>query len=202
MVTATEQNPPTPDREGIFLRLDLSGGFPYTFTEYARRAMWLVVYTVLIRFSPGRLSAWRRFWLRLFGAKVGHACNIRPTCRIRHPWLLEVGDWSCLADNVEVYNLGPIRIGDHTVVSQNAHLCNGTHDYRVPAMPLVRPTMTIGSGIWICADSFIGPGVTVGDNSIVGARAVVTRDVPAGVIVAGNPATVVKDRPFGPQGLS
>ncbi|HZK80265.1 MAG TPA: type B chloramphenicol O-acetyltransferase, partial [Humisphaera sp.] len=60
----------------------------------------------------------------------------------------------------------------------------------------LRPSITIGSGVWICAGAFIGPGVTIGDNSIVGARAVVTRDIPPGMIVAGNPARVIKPRPM------
>jgi len=159
--------------------------------------MWTVVYQLLIRFSPGRLARWRRFWLRRFGAQIASTCNIRPSARIRHPWLLEMGPYSTLADNVEVYNLGPITIGAHTVISQNSHLCNGTHDYSQPSLPLVRPTMKIGSGIWVCADAFIGPGVTIADNALVGARAVVMRDVPKGVIVAGNPAKVVRARPMG-----
>ncbi len=80
------------------------------------------------------------------------------------------------------------------MVSQRTHLCAGTHDYSLPDLPLRRPPIRIGSGGWICADAFIGPGVTVHDNSVVGARAVVTKDVPAGMVVAGNPARVVKTR--------
>ncbi len=105
-----------------------------------------------------------------------------------------MGDYSTLADNVEAYNLGPITIGRHTVISQGSHLCNGTHDYKDPSLPLVRPSMTIGSGVWVCADAFIGPGVEIGDNALIGARAVVTRDVPRDMIAAGNPAKVVRSR--------
>lgn len=185
------------EKPPIFQRLDTCAGFPYRKSEYARRFAWALVYRLLIRFSPGRLAGWRRFWLRRFGARLAPSVNIRPTARIRHPWLLSMGAYSTLADNVEVYNLGPIDIGDHTVISQNVHLCNGTHDYKDPSLPLLRPNMTIGSGVWVCADAFVGPGVTIGDNSLVGARAVVTKDVPAGVIVGGNPARVLKPRPLG-----
>lgn len=181
---------------GVFQRLDTCAGFPYSLSEYARRFAWAFVYAVLIRFSPGRVRRWRVFWLRRFGAKLDPSCNIRPSARIRHPWLLEMGPYSTLADNVEVYNLGPIRIGAHTVVSQNVHLCNGSHDYLDPSLPLLRPEMAIGSGVWVCADAFIGPGVAIGDNTLVGARAVVMRDLPADVIAAGNPCKVVRDRPL------
>ena len=111
-----------------------------------------------------------------------------------HPWLLTLGNNTFVSDDVTVYNLGPVTIGDQTVISQGSYLCAGTHDYTRPDLPLVRSPITIGSGVWICAQAFIGPGVTIGDNSVVGARAVVTRDVPPGVVVAGNPARVIKPR--------
>jgi putative colanic acid biosynthesis acetyltransferase WcaF len=103
---------------------------------------------------------------------------------------------SCLADGVMIYNLGPVSIGPHTVISQDAYVCAGTHDYSKPNLPLQRPAITIGGGVWICAKAFIAPGVTVGDNAVVGACAVVTKDVPPGMIVAGNPARVVRPRPM------
>jgi putative colanic acid biosynthesis acetyltransferase WcaF len=132
--------------------------------------------------------------LRWFGAKLGPHCGIRPSTKIFHPWLFEMGDWSMLADGVLVYNLGPVKIGEHSVVSQDAFLCAGTHDYTDPILPLQRPPITIGDGVWIATQAFIGPGVTVGNNSVVGARAVVMKDVEPGVIVAGNPARVIKPR--------
>jgi putative colanic acid biosynthesis acetyltransferase WcaF len=85
-------------------------------------------------------------------------------------------------------------VGDHSVVSQDASLCAGTHDHTRADLPLQRPPIHIGSGVWVCAEAFIGPGVTIGNNSVVGARAVVAGDVPAAVVVAGNPAKVVKTR--------
>lgn len=185
-----------PHEPKVFQRLDRIKTYPYTRSEYLRRFAWNTVQSLLIRTSPGRAMGWRRFWLRFFGAKVGKLSGIRPTTRIVHPWLLTLEDFAILGDGVTVYNLGHVTVGEHSVVSQNVHLCAGTHDYTQPDLPLIRSTITIGRGVWVCADAFIGPGVTIGDNTVVGARSVVVKDIDPGVIVAGNPARVVKQRPM------
>lgn len=180
----------------IFQRLDLVNPSPYPRSHYVRRLIWVLVDALLFRFTPQRAFRWHRFILRLMGAKLGEGVYVRPSARIRHPWLLSIGDHSSVGDNVLVYNLGPISIGRHTAISQNVHLCAGTHDYKDPALPLIRSSITIGSGVWICADAFIGPDVTVADNALVAARAVVTKDVPPATIVGGNPAKVIRQRPL------
>jgi putative colanic acid biosynthesis acetyltransferase WcaF len=186
----------------VFQRLDRATPRPYTKTEYAKRVMWDLVHRLLFRTSPRPAFRWRAMLLRWFGARLGRPVFVRHTCRVQYPWLLEAGDWVQLGEDVVVYNLGPVRIGSHSTVSQGAYICAGSHDYTKPDLPLLRPPITIGRGVWIAAQAFIGPGVTVGDNSVVGARAVVTKDVPPGVIVAGNPARVIKPRPMTGQGTS
>jgi len=188
-------HPPGHNSAQPFQQLDQAVGYPYARSEYLARFSWLLVQRVLIRPSLPRASRWRRWWLRRFGAAIGEHSTTRPSTHVIHPWLLTMGQWSSLGDGVICYNLGSIEVGDHTVVSQHVHLCAGSHDYTDPRLPLVRPGITIGSGVWIAADAFIGPGVMVGDNAVVGARAVVTRDVEPGTVVAGNPARVVKARP-------
>lgn len=181
---------------GVFQRLDRTASFPYAPGEYVRRALWEIVQTVFIRPSPRRAYGWRRWWLRRFGAKLGHRAAIHPSTRVVHPWLLSMADWSMMSHGVVVYNLGPVSLGAHSVVSQDVYLCAGSHDYTKAALPLLRPPITIGSGVWIAAGTFVGPGVTIGDNSVIGARAVVMSDVPAGVVAAGNPCRVIKARPM------
>ena len=108
------------------------------------------------------------------------------------PWNLEIGEYAAIGDRAILYALGPITIGARATISQRAHLCAGTHDIRDPARPLLKPPITIGSDAWVCADAFVGPGVTVGEHAIVGARAVAMKDVPAHAIVVGNPACQTK----------
>lgn len=126
------------------------------------------------------------------GAKVGKHVQVFPSANIMYPWLLEVGDRSVISWGVNVYNLGKISIGSDTVISQYAHLCGGTHDYAGERFTLLRTGLTVGSNVWIGADAFVGPSVTVNYGSVVAARAVVVRDVDSLTVVGGNPAKPIK----------
>ena len=148
----------------------------------------------LFRFSPRLLWGWRTALLRLFGAKIGRHVQIHPSVRIFLPWNLEVGDWSSIGFDALVYNLGRVTIGERVTISQRAHLCAGSHDYRDRAMLLLKPPITIGDGAWICADAFVGPGVNVGEGAVLGACSVVMRSVERNSVMAGNPARRVADK--------
>lgn len=165
----------------------------WTRREQAGRVLWALT-VPLFRLSPRPFWGWRRAILRAFGAKVGRNVHVYPTARITIPWNLTLGEGCAVGDRAIIYALGPISLGPRATVSQYAHLCAGSHDWRDPAMPLTRPLIAIGADVWVCADVFVGPGVTVGDGAILGARAVVVRDVGPRTIVAGNPASVVGTR--------
>jgi putative colanic acid biosynthesis acetyltransferase WcaF len=161
--------------------------------EWLGRAAWGLI-RPLFRFSPRPLWQWRVLLLRLFGARIGSRVNIHPSVLVEIPWNLRIGSYCAIGDRAILYNLGMVQIGSATTLSQGAHLCAGTHDYRKAEFPLVKSPISIGDNVWICADAFIGPGVKIEDRVIVGARAVVIRDVTAGSIVAGNPAVAVRRR--------
>jgi putative colanic acid biosynthesis acetyltransferase WcaF len=95
---------------------------------------------------------------------------------------------------VSLYNLAPISLRRGANVSQNCHLCAGTHDYSRWSMPLVAKPIVVGENAWIGADAFVGPGVSIGELCVVGARSVVVKDLPARTVCAGNPCRVLKDR--------
>ncbi len=114
------------------------------------------------------------------------------------PWNLAVGADAALGEDVLVYNLGPVTIGARATVSHRAHLCAGSHDFRDPALPLLKPPIVVGPQAWVCAQAFVGPGVTVGEGAVVGAASVAMRDVEPWAVVAGNPARVVTTRMINP----
>jgi len=165
----------------------------YRAWELIRRVLWGVG-AVLFRWTPRLLYGVRNAILRGFGAEVGQHVRIHPSATIYFPWNLSIGDWSSIGEGAFIYNLGPIAIGEKVTVSQRAHLCAGTHDATDPAMPLRKPPIEVGDQAWVCADAFVGPGVTVGQGAVVGARAVAVDDVEAWTIVGGNPAQVIKER--------
>jgi putative colanic acid biosynthesis acetyltransferase WcaF len=159
------------------------------------RALWEVLRNPMFKWTPRPMWGWRRGVLRLFGAEIGRDVRIYPSVRIAVPWNLRIGDEATVGDQAILYALGSVTIGSQATISQNAHLCAGTHDYRRSDMALLKTPISISKGAWVCADAFVGPGVIVGAFSIVGARAVVLKSIPDGVIVGGNPARILRNRP-------
>lgn len=177
-------------------RLDIKQnrtGQKYPFGIQIKRLCWAFG-RILFRFAPRPMYGIRRMLLRLFGSKVGAHVNVSNTVTIYFPWNLDIGDWSSIGEHAYIYNLGKITIGEKATISQRAHLCAGSHDYSDPVLPLLTPPIVIGEQAWICADAFVGPGVTVGDGSVVGARTVVVKDVEPWTVVAGNPARCIRKR--------
>jgi putative colanic acid biosynthesis acetyltransferase WcaF len=169
-------------------------GPTFTLRNQLERLLWTVTWFLLIRFSPPQAHKYRILILKLFGANVSWNAYIYPNVSIWAPWNLHMDDYATLGRNVICYNISPISIGRMAVVSQNVHLCTGTHDYRDPAFPLYARPIAIGRRAWICADSFVGPGVTVHDGAILGAVGVAKQDLDAWTIYAGNPARPLKSR--------
>ncbi len=134
-------------------------------------------------------SALRDRLLRLFGARIGRGLIIRSGVNITFPWRLAVGDHVWLGEEVLILTLAPVTIGSNVCVSQRAFLCTGSHALRQQEFDLVTAPIKVEDGVWISAMSFVGPGVTIGEGSIVAAGAVIVKPVPAGCLAKGNPAT-------------
>lgn len=166
----------------------------YPKSVLGRRLAWRLV-APFFHGSPRFLYGWRNLLLRSFGAKLGSGVRFYPSARVFHPWNLTVGDHVVIGPAANLYSLAEIRIEANVLISQGAHLCAGSHDHRQPNLPLILRPIVIESGVWLAAECFIGPGVTVRQGAVVGARAVVVRDVAAGRVVAGNPAREVGTSP-------
>ncbi len=161
----------------------------------AARALWGTVWLLLFRPSPRPAHAWRRALLRLFGARLGTDVNVYANVRIWAPWQLRIGNRVGVADGVTLYNMAPMEIGDGCVISQGAHLCGGSHDIDSSNFQLVARPVVLEDQVWICADAFIGPGVRVARGCVVGARAVVIKDIQEPWTVwTGHPATRKRSR--------
>ncbi len=167
---------------------------PWSRSERLRYTLWLFVRTALFRPTPKFLFGWRNCVLRAFGARIGHDVFISQTSVIRMPWHLIVESGACIGEHAEIYNLGQVTIGARSTIAQHSYLCTGSHDFSDPRMPLVTAPISIGDDVFVGACAIILLGVTVGSRVIVGAGTVLAKNVPPNVIVAGNPARVIRTR--------
>jgi putative colanic acid biosynthesis acetyltransferase WcaF len=173
---------------------DTHAGPSFPAANRAARLGWNLVQATLFRWSPRPFHAWRIFLLRIFGASVGRGAHVYPGARIWAPWNLEIGDEAGVADGVILYSQGKITLGRRVVVSQGAHLCAGTHDYQKKGFPLLTAPIVVGDEAWIAAEAFIHPGVNIGEGAVIGARSVVTGDLPAWMVSVGHPCRPLKPR--------
>lgn len=163
------------------------------------RLVWRTVWLLAYRPSPKVFHGWRRFLLRGFGAKIAKDAYPHPSVKIWAPWNLEMGSLSCLGPYVDCYCVDRVVIGSRATVSQYSFLCTATHEYRVPSRPVVTAPIMIGERAWVAADAFVGPGVTIGEGVVVGARSSVYGNVEPWTVVAGNPARVIRKYRLDPQ---
>ena len=182
------------------LQLDLrQGNTKWGLWTKIRRGLWEAAWLLLFLPTPKRLgNPWRMWILRLFGARIDGSALIAGSCKILQPWILHLGDGVTIGPQTEIYNYALVSIGSMSVVSQYSYLCTGTHDYMHPHMPLIWAPIHIGSQCWIAAGVFVSPGVTIGCGTVVGARSVVTHDLPPWSVCAGNPCKVLKPRVINP----
>ncbi|WP_340112518.1 WcaF family extracellular polysaccharide biosynthesis acetyltransferase [Maribellus mangrovi] len=167
---------------------------PHSLKVKIKRVLWAVCYTIFFRTTPGPMRRWRAFLLRLFGAKVSPKARISPSAKITMPWNLTVEDFGTIGPYAIIYSTAEIHIGKQATVSQYSYLCSATHDYEDSHFTLYAEPIVIKGQAWVSADVFVGPGVTIGEGTVVGARSSVFKDLPAWKVCVGNPAKPIKAR--------
>ena len=141
--------------------------------------------------------------------RIGDHVDVFGTLYSQSKGLIQLGSFVRVGRNVQIRSASKVSIGDYTVIGENTIIAdNNTHPITVTfrkvrsQMPSdsemhlwkwsdIKP-VTIGQNVWMGENARICKGVTIGDNAIVAASAVVTTDVPANSIAAGNPARIVK----------
>ncbi|WP_282124755.1 putative colanic acid biosynthesis acetyltransferase [Algibacter mikhailovii] len=161
----------------------------------ALRLLWTIIWTIFARPLPRRVgNRWKIILLRLFGAQIHATAVVYSSVRIYMPWLLVMKEYSCLAPEVDCYNVAKITLGAHATVSQKTYLCTASHNMNKKDYPLITAPIIIKNQAWIGASAFIGMGVTIGQGGVVGATASVYKNVDPWTVVGGNPAKFIKKR--------
>lgn len=161
------------------------------------RVAWNITYIFLFRpFSLRVFKKWRVFLLRSFGGNVSYKAMVNSNVKIWAPWNLTIGDYSCLGPQVDCYNQGKITIGENVTISQKTYLCASSHDYTKASHDLLLKPISIEDRVWVAADAYIGPGVEIKEGSVIGARSVVTSNLPAWMVCVGFPCKPIKKREF------
>jgi acetyltransferase-like isoleucine patch superfamily enzyme len=131
----------------------------------------------------------------ILGKVGGGYFNIEKPFRCDYGYNIEIGDNFFANFNFVVLDVGKVRIGNNVQIAPNVGLYTAGH----PLHPDSRNSgyeygidITIGNNVWLGGNVCVMPGVTIGDNAVIGAGAVVTKDIPANAVAVGNPAKVVK----------
>jgi putative colanic acid biosynthesis acetyltransferase WcaF len=157
-------------------------------------ALWYAIKCLVFLSALPYPSGFKCALLRLFGACVGRGVVLKPRVNIHFPWKLAIGDFVWIGEEALILNFERVTIGSHCCISQRAFLCTGNHDYRQPHMPFRNRPISLADGVWVGAQAFIGPGVTIGSEAVVTAGSVATKNLPAEMISTGNPCRPLRHR--------
>lgn len=169
-----------------------------TIENKIKRALWNIISIILFRpFITKVFRPWRIALLKVFGARIEWNAEVYASVKIWAPWNLHMGHRSCLGPDVICYNQDIIELENDVTVSQYSYLCTAGHQTdrsNTNDSGLITAPIIIRNGAWIGTRAFIGMGVEIGENSIVGATASVYKDVEPWTVVGGNPARFIKKR--------
>src|SRR5262245_42899306 len=134
--------------------------------------------------------------LRQLLGEVGEGVVVRPPCWVEYGTYITIGDGTFVNYDCVMLDVAPIRIGAACQLATRVQLLTATHPIDPEARRLgweSAEPITIADNVWLGGGAIVCPGVTIGEHTVVGAGAVVTRDLPAGVLAAGVPARVLRE---------
>lgn len=161
---------------------------------YLKQLLWYFLGQPLFRSYWLPVSGLKVRLLRLFGAQVGKGVRVKPGVTLKFPWRITIGDYVWLGEQVWLDNVINIRIDDHVCISQGAYLGTGNHDWQDPNFALKLSPIHLESRSWVGAKAIVGPGVTMGQGSVLCLGSVAGKSLDPMTIYAGNPACPVKTR--------
>jgi acetyltransferase-like isoleucine patch superfamily enzyme len=145
--------------------------------------------------TPGDFEAMRALLGELTGQVLDASVRVLPPFNTDCGRNLRFGRNVFVNHGCTVMDLGGIEIGDDVMIGPNVHLISGGHplDPETRRSQITAAPIRIGRGVWIAAGATVLQGVTVGDDAVIAAGAVVTKDVPPRTLVAGVPAKVIRE---------
>ena len=164
-----------------------------TFFLKLRYAFWLIISNIFFLTNIPYPNFIKVFFLKLFGAKMGKKINIKPWVKIKFPWLVTIGDYVWLGENVWIDNISEILIGNNVCISQNTILLTGNHNFKKESFDLITKKIIIEDNVWIAANCLISNGITVKNNSIILLSSTLTKSTESNSIYQGNPAIKIKN---------
>lgn len=157
-------------------------------------AFWLLISNSFFLTNIPYPSTFKVFLLRLFGAKIGKECVVKPWVKIKIPWKLSLGDFVWLGESAWLDNISEVIIGNHVCISQNALLLTGNHDYNLRSFDLRSKSIQIEDGVWVCANATITGGVTLKSHSVIGVGVTISKDTTAFSVYSNQQTIAIKKR--------
>lgn len=137
----------------------------------------------------------RDTFIKSFLGKTGERITIVPPFNCDFGYNIEIGEDFFSNTNLTILDGAKVIIGKNVFIAPNVDIYTATHPLvvkeRIKGIEFVHPII-VGDNVWIGGHTVILPGVTIGDNSVIGAGSVVTHDIPANVVAVGNPCRVMR----------